>query len=246
MKKSCEQKHQPVAGEANAFAFIAYLECLAGYDKPSDETDQDEDRPPGKPDRAPLAHLRRTLGKKPDQAFPAFPYVVRWTEVISGWQEECYYLIASLFAMYPSRSWHRTGEYLRKDERNFGASFLWLDKEVQKESRTDERSKSLERRFTALLLSRREDLPERMRHAISLLRAHKTPIDWVQLLDDLLWWEQRDRAYSSRNPKISRQRRWAKSFWRIGGTESNQNVNDAADVAPPNNNHNLNLEDNTP
>jgi CRISPR system Cascade subunit CasB len=238
MNISRDQKHPSLTGEGNARAFIEYLEYLAGYEKSSDEKDRALDEPTSRPDRAALAHLRRTLGKKPDQAFGAFPYLVSWTENLSDWHEECYYLVASLFAMYPSRSWHHTKEETRRAQRNFGASFLWLDKEMQIQSQTDERSKSLERRFTALLMSQREDLPERMRHAISLLKSYKVQIDWVQLLDDLRWWEQSERAYSSRNPTISPQRRWAKSFWRVSAIGSVQIGNDAADATQDNQSHN--------
>jgi len=238
MNISRDQKHPPLTGEGNARAFIEYLEYLAGYEKPFDEPDRVLDEPTGRPDRTALAHLRRTLGKKPDQAFGAFPYLVCWTENLSDWHEECYYVVAALFAMYPSRSWHHTMEETRRDQRNFGASFLRLGEEMQTQSQTDERSKSLERRFTALLMSRREDLPERMRHAISLLKSYKVRIDWVQLLNDLRWWEQSERAYSSRNLTMSPQRRWAKSFWRIPARGSVQTVNDATDAAQDNQSHN--------
>jgi len=66
-----------------------------------------------------------------------------------------------------------------------------------------------------LLMSRRDDLPERLRHAIRLLESYKVPIDWVQLLNDLRWWGNNEQAYSAHRPVQSVQRRWANSFWRI-------------------------------
>lgn len=218
MNKHCDQIFQPQPGDDNQFAFVGYLECLAGF-LPRDDGAEVE-REPKNADRAALAKLRRTLGKKPDEAIEAFPYVVRWAQQArvdwnDEWHEQCYYLVAALFALYPTHGWRRSEPDLKPSQRNFGASFLRLDEEMRKHNQTDERSKSLERRFTALLMSRRDDLPERLRHAVRLLESYKVPIDWVQLLNDLRWWGNNEQAYSARRPVQSVQRRWANSFWRI-------------------------------
>lgn len=256
MKSSCEQKHRPIKGSgnetANAYAFVEYLECLAGYLKPSGEQNELSNEPDGKPDSAALARLRRTLGKKPDQAIDAYPYLVRWTEDLRPWHEQSYYLVAALFGMYPSRSLHHQRRHKSKKNgdgqgaaedrkglgeyrRNLGASFLMLDLARRDESKPEERSKSLERRFTALLMSRKEDLPERLRHAVSLLKSEKILIDWTQLLLDLCWWDQSQRAVSARRPMISSQRRWAKAFWRV---DDNAPSADAADGVEQDNENN--------
>ncbi|MBL8191348.1 MAG: type I-E CRISPR-associated protein Cse2/CasB [Acidobacteria bacterium] len=248
MKTSCEQKHKPIKGNenANAYAFVEYLECLAGYSKPSGKSDGLSQEPDEKPDRAALAKLRRTLGKKPDQAMNAFPYIVRWTEDLRPWHEQSYYLVAALFGMYPSRSLHHQRKLKNKKDSddqeanddqkglgeyrcNLGASFLKLDLARRDESKPEERSKSLERRFTALLMSRKEDLPERLRHAIKLLQSEKIPIDWVQLLLDLCRWDQSQRAVSARRPMISSQRSWAKAFWRVDDNVLSADATDGAE-----------------
>lgn len=250
MKPSCEQKHRPIKGRgnetANAYAFVEYLECLAGHSKPSGEQDELSNEPDGKTDRAALAKLRRTLGKKPHQAIDAYPYLVRWTEDLSPWHEQSYYLVAALFGMYPSRSLHHQrrlkskknvdGQEASEDQkglgenrRNLGASFLKLDLARRDESQPEERAKSLERRFTALLMSRKEDLPERLRHAVSLLKSEKIPIDWAQLLLDLCWWDQSHCTVSARRPMISSQRRWAKAFWRVDDNTRSSRVVDGVE-----------------
>jgi CRISPR system Cascade subunit CasB len=241
MKKNCEQRYQSHSDSGiNAIRFIEYLECLADIDKPPDERG---DLQP-KPDRGTLAQIRRTLGKKPDQAFGAFPYVVKWTgELNNDWHEECYYIVAALFAKHASRSLHHQKE-LKDYQRNLGASFLKLDRKQQEDSQTDERSKSLERRLTNLLMSRKEDLPERLRHAISLLASKKIPIDWLQLLCDLCWWDQRQMAYASR-PLASTQRRWAKAFWRVDGSANSPDLAEAAaEISNDDNNNNSLTEEN--
>ncbi|MBI3424167.1 MAG: type I-E CRISPR-associated protein Cse2/CasB [Acidobacteria bacterium] len=192
--------------------------------------------------------MRRTLGKDPDHAMRAYEYVVRWTQNLDEqfprraydkaqhaqyeWHVSCYFHVASLFAYYhQGRSWHHAAD-LGKAARNFGASLRLLDEGQRKESNAgeaQERSKSLEKRITALLMSRRADLPERLRHAVALLKAEKIPVDWVQLLEDLKWWDEDSSRRSSSNPIPSVQRRWANSFWRVTLFDAKQS---AADEAP--------------
>ena len=73
---------------------------------------------------------------------------------------------------------------------------------------------SVDRRFTVLLGANREDLPQHLRHAVSLLKSKDVPVDWARLLDDLKWWDDDDRRV---------QRRWAKAFWgrtSVGGADN--------------------------
>ena len=65
----------------------------------------------------------------------------------------------------------------------------------------------VERRFVALLNSDEEDLPGRLRHAVGLLKSKDIPVDWRQLLSDLLRWEYADRQVH---------RRWSRDFWAGG------------------------------
>lgn len=147
-------------------------------------------------DRAALATLRRALGKAPGESIEAYPIVYR---ALGGadlppWAEEPYFIVAPLFALYPEGGW--PGEAKPGQPRNLGVSFARLAQSVD--------SGSIEKRFQALLDSRRRELPERLRHAVSLLRAHEAPIDWLQLLRDLRAWDADDRRV---------QRRWARAYW---------------------------------
>lgn len=152
-------------------------------------------------DRGALAALRRGLGKAPGEATEMYPYVVPWVpRAVSPAQERAFYLIAALFAWHP-HSWPADGRPAA--ERNLGASFQRLV--------TDANRASVERRFVALLNTHAEDLPDRLRQAIGLLKSKDVPVDWAQLLRDLQRWD---------SPSRQVQRAWARSFWgesRAGG-----------------------------
>ncbi len=250
MKMSCEARFQPDPDEPrNIRNFIGHLECLAGLTEETDEENEERRKDNQSSEgRAALARLRRTLGEDPDQAIRAYPYVVCWTQNLNDlldkgeiskpryeWQVSCYYLIASLFAFYSKRrSWHHA-KNPKKERRNFGASFRLLDEKLREKTGNDERSKSVERRLTALLMSRRADLPERLRHAVALLKAEEIPIDWIQLLENLKWWDEDYSRRSSSSPTPSVQRRWANSFWRVApifGSEKKA-VDEAQDYPQP-------------
>jgi len=223
-----------VGGKSGGRGFVEYLERLAGLNVAS--SGRGGDAAEGEINRAALARLRRTLGKSPNEAVEAFPYVAPWVDRALGsefmqrknhesreWSEHCFYLVAALFAFYQTgetrASWHHE-ETLSSDRRNFGASFLKLEK-VQAgdapptEGAGKERAKNIERRFTALLVSRRADLPQRLRHAVSLLKSENVPVDWVQLLADLQEWRSAEAVTYRIGGRASVQRRWAKSFWRV-------------------------------
>ncbi len=155
-------------------------------------------------DRAALAALRRGLGR-PGGAAEMYRFVVPWLPPgVSLWEETAYYLVASLFAWH-QWSWKNSDA---KDETwtNLGASFARLAGALGGVDR-------VEARFVALLNSHREDLPERLRHVVGLLRSGEVPIDWAQLLQDLKGWDWESRAV---------QRAWARAFW----------SRTSADVAP--------------
>jgi CRISPR type I-E-associated protein CasB/Cse2 len=61
-----------------------------------------------------------------------------------------------------------------------------------------------ERRFHQLLDSDFEDLPDRLRHSVALLKAREIPIDWRRLLADIINWEW---------PSRSVQKAWSRDFW---------------------------------
>ncbi|MBI3978203.1 MAG: type I-E CRISPR-associated protein Cse2/CasB [Chloroflexi bacterium] len=162
--------------------------------------------------RAALAELRRGLGVPPGQAAEMYPYVVPWLpDNAQPWQEEPYYLVAALFAWH-QRPWPKADGERRPT--NLGASFARLAQAVE--------SESIERRFTALLSSHRDDLPEQLRHAVGLLKSKDVPIDWAQLLADIQQWDR---------PRRTVQRGWARAFW--GSVRSTSEARQASGEGAP-------------
>ena len=160
-------------------------------------------------DRGALAALRRGLGKSPGTAMEMHRYVVPFLPRGRPWDEEFYYLVATMFAY-----WHQ-GEIAVEAHPpdNLGASLARLQ--------TPEIGSSLELRFTALLKSHRDDLPAHLRQAVGLLRAKGVPVHWRNLWRDLRHWYHEDGWV---------QRAWAKSFWgRTIRTETEPTDNDQND-----------------
>jgi CRISPR system Cascade subunit CasB len=147
--------------------------------------------------RAALAALRRGLGKPPGTTPEMYPYVV---PLAPARGDDPYYLVAALFAWHPS-PWHASGQ-----SSNLGASMARVAR--------DSGSESIERRFVAMLNAPSEDLPEHLRHAVGLCRAHEVPVNWLQLLLDLQWWGVWGPGYR----RV--QRSWAGSFWNAAPTET--------------------------
>jgi len=167
-----QQAERQTAGNA----FIDYLRKLADAD-----------------DRAALASLRRGLGKPPGTAAETHRYVVPFTSGCSRWEEDCHYIVASLFAAHPSDCSPGEGE---TGGNNLGTSMARLA------AKTD--SESIEKRFTALLNCHRDDLHVHLRHAVGLLKTEDVPISYTQLLRDIRNWN---------HPARYVQRNWAKGFW---------------------------------
>ena len=145
--------------------------------------------------RAILAALRRGLGLKPGIELGMYRYIASHVpEDTHGWQHDAHYMVASLFALHPAPWPVDTTE--QGNPHNFGASFAWLN--------TKSSSESIEKRFVALLNADREELPEHLRHAVSLLKAHEVPVDYARLLWDVRAWDAESRRV---------QRFWARAFW---------------------------------
>ena len=144
-------------------------------------------------DRGAFAALRRGLGVPPGSAPEMHRYVAPWAGgERSRWREDVYYIVAALFAFHPC-DWPRddSDRYT-----NLGSSFASIA--------GGDSHDAVERRFTALLSVRAEDLHVHLRHAVSLLKAKDAPINWARLLRDLMSWNDEDRWV---------QRNWAKAFW---------------------------------
>ena len=164
-------------------------------------------------DRGALAALRRGLQGPPGREPGMYKYVVPWIgDNWPRWREDAHYLVAALFASHPV-NWPRNNAH---GHNNLGASFARVV--------APDALESVERRFTALLSTRREDLWVQLRHAVGLLKSKDVPVDWVQLLDDLRWWESEDRRV---------QRSWARAFWgkAPASATAETNTNDASVIA---------------
>lgn len=155
--------------------------------------------------RAAMAHLRRGLGKPAGIAYEMDKYVLGLLPAdASRRQEEVYYLVAALFAF-----WHQgrdKAEGLKGDrntERNPGRSLRLLVNREEPGAR-DNLEKSIEKRLNALLNSHREDVGEHLRRTTALLKSKDVPLNWMQLLHDLQFWDTESRSV---------QHAWARGFW---------------------------------
>lgn len=143
----------------------------------------------GQEDRGALADLRSGLGKEPGEMARVHKHVVPYLPE-QRYNDRWYYITATLFGAFPK---HRSG-------RSLGAAFAPLRA----------RSDSMEARFVALLNAHPDDLDDHLRHAVSLLKANEQPLDWFQLLDDLLQWDHPEWDH----PEGHAQLRWARDFYR--------------------------------
>ena len=137
--------------------------------------------------RAALASLRRGLGQPPGSVPAMYRYVMPWLgDEPKPWVESAYFCIAALFAAHPSSTdVGCIGDHMARCRREADDS-------------------ALERRFTALLAAHPDDLPDRLRQTIGTLASKEQPINWHQLLPDILSWGLADRRV---------QKRWARAFW---------------------------------
>ncbi len=167
--------------------------------------------------RAALAALRRALGKPIGEALDAFPYVVPLLPSgLKPWDEQRYYLVASLFALNP-RPWlgqqHQSlGLALRLMARAQSDARSGGDASDEPENAGGRLDEAVERRLVALLNASGDGFTTHLRHAVTLLNSHDRRIDWAQLLSDIRGWE---------HPNRWVQRRWAHDFWAGGARDTN-------------------------
>jgi CRISPR system Cascade subunit CasB len=145
--------------------------------------------------RGALAALRRGLGQPPGSVPDMYRYVVpRLPQDAGSWTERCHYLIAALYAMHTDTT----------DAGNLGNHFAaHLDYE------RPDGNDAIERRFIALLTTHPDDLHIYLRQGISFLRSKDTPVNWHQLMRDVL-------ALGNPEGATRVQKRWANGFWRRG------------------------------
>lgn len=167
--------------------FVSYLQRLAERE-----------------DRGALAALRRGLGQPPGTVAAMYPYVVPWLPAEARpWQEAAYYLVAALFALHPAPG----------GVGNLGYSFRLAERQEPGERGADERASANERRFVALLAAHPDDLPDRLRQAISFLASKEVPVNWHQLFRDIARWADASRRV---------QNEWARAYWGRDRQEENK------------------------
>jgi len=143
---------------------------------------------PARENRAALAALRSGLGVPPGAAPRMYKYVAPHLGDRAHPSDCWFYTAGALFAWHPM---HDAGQSL-------GAALRAL---VDRPEAGD----SIEARFTALLSSHPDDLPDHLRQVVGLLRSKDVGLDWFRLLNDLIHWDLPDRAVQSR---------WARDFYR--------------------------------
>lgn len=155
-------------------------------------------------DRRGFAELRRGLRDEPGRYVGAIPYVEPFTlGDTPPWVRQMYYLVAGLFA-YVERPLEPGAPLPKPLEQNLGESMARLY--VLKE-----KSQSIEGRFIRLLDADDEQLVDRLRQTVTLLKSNDIPIGWERLLDDLGFW---------RSERRTVQYRWARSFYQRAERET--------------------------
>lgn len=170
--------------------------------------------------RGALAALRRGLGQPPGTVPDMFRYVVPMLPKAAfpgSWTERSYYLLAALYASHPAVD---ASHPIAAAEGNLGNHFA-----VHLDMQNPERNDAIERRFIALLTAHPDDLHIYLRQAISFLRSKETPVNWHQLMWDVLQLGYPDSATAVR-------KRWADAFWRRGAAAAGDEIEAAKPDQP--------------
>lgn len=132
------------------------------------------------------ARLKRNAGKTLAEANDALGLFYRLLpNGLPAYQEEAYFLVATLFPLAEGGTAHDLGTSLFR-------------------AQSARNSKGLDRRVENLLDADLAQLHFRLRQAIHFLHSCRVHVNWQQLLEDLLQWEHPDRFV---------QQRWARSYF---------------------------------
>jgi CRISPR type I-E-associated protein CasB/Cse2 len=153
------------------------------------------------PSRAGLATLRAGLRSKDGIAVEMMPHVAPYLGEREQSSDRWFFAVAALFALHPLDT---------KEKLSLGGSF----------GRLRQKSDSTEKHFQRLLASDEEDLFERLRQTVSLLKANNIPVNWYALLTDLTTnsWDD--------DPQRQIQMKWARDFYRDASTRSASNTDE--------------------
>lgn len=150
---------------------------------------------------AKIAKLKRGLGQQPLQSTEAMSVIYAYVrEGTPDYLRQVYEIVAPLFALYPTEN--GTG--------NMGRHFRELCGEEQQflTNDQDKLPANIERRFMRLLASEPNELADTLRPAILLLKSNDVPVNWHQLLEDLVDWHFLDGRSRVRG-------KWSRSFWKL-------------------------------
>jgi CRISPR system Cascade subunit CasB len=153
------------------------------------------------PDRATLAHLRRGLQAPPDYTLARVGWLFRR---VPERDLEDAILAAGLFAWVKGACAHT------EDNVSFGAAFgaeLTADEKQQRE-----------KRFIDLLDTDKDELPYKLRQAITLISREGTELNWALLITHLRHWAHEDRWV---------QKQWARDYWGAAPKEQSDAVTPA-------------------
>ncbi len=153
-------------------------------------------------DRGTLARLRRGMGQPPGSNIETASIVER--QLAIGTRDDvrnACYISGSLFALHDQDG----------GSGNMGRHFRKLGEPGQ------DPPPNVEKRFKALLASDRDELPDALRQAVTLLKSKAVPVNWFQLAQDVQSWQFDDGREHVR-------KRWARSFWnadspKVGDTQ---------------------------
>ena len=160
----------------------------------------------------PRAELKRALlAEDPSLHTPIYRYVEPYLGDLTGWKRQAYYLVATLFGFCEKEDEKRPRVELPQAVRLY---------ERNDQPPGDEMS-SVEKRFLALLDSDTDELPYRLRQTVRMITTGAAriaqPLDWNQLLTDLLKWH-----YSNRTT----QTKWARNYYLTTSKDKNEEDTD--------------------
>jgi CRISPR system Cascade subunit CasB len=141
-------------------------------------------------DAADRARLKRNAGKALAEAEDVLALFYRLLPYgTPPYQEEAYFLVATLYPLVPSGP-----------AGNLGAALGQVRKRAPKFS------KGIDRRIEALIDADESQLAFRLRQAVHFLASNRAGLDWACLLNDLLHWNHPDRFV---------QKEWARSYFSL-------------------------------
>lgn len=158
---------------------------------------------PDNPNRAALAHLRRGLDGPLDYTLGRVGWLFRGVPDAALTDAV---LAAGLFAWVKGACPHQRpkadAETRQKDGPNFGTAFG--------SGLTQDGKQQREKRFIDLLDTDADDLPYKLRQAITLIARDGVGFDWARFIRNLSHWDHPDRWV---------QKEWARGFWTAADTE---------------------------